>query len=201
MIMILRLILFGAELKRHGLAQSQFSGLGMSIFRAAYTDQTMNSKNILGCVGWISLTFTTATLGASASISAKSFYAELALPTWAPPAWLFGPVWSVLYLAMGCAVCLVWISRESSSSRQAMVLFFLQLCANALWSWLFFAWHRGAIAMVDIIALWVLIIATIRAFYGIRPLAAILMIPYGLWVSFALVLNFAIWQLNPSKLG
>jgi tryptophan-rich sensory protein len=81
------------------------------------------------------------------------------------------------------------------------VLFLVQLALNALWSWLFFGWHRGALALADILLLWALIVATLISFWRIRPLAGALLVPYLLWVSFASVLNYSVWQLNPGVLG
>ena len=85
--------------------------------------------------------------------------------------------------------------------RSALTLFLVQLAVNALWSWLFFAWHRGALAMADIILLALLIVATMRSFWKVRPLAGILLVPYLCWVLFASALNYAVWQLNPNVLG
>lgn len=85
--------------------------------------------------------------------------------------------------------------------RALLSLFLVQLAANALWSWLFFGWHLGAFSFADIILLWVLIVATLLAFWRIRPLAGALLIPYLLWVSFATTLNYSVWQLNPQMLG
>ncbi len=82
-----------------------------------------------------------------------------------------------------------------------MALFLVQLVPNALWSWIFFAWHRGGLAFVDIMVLWILIVATIAFFWRVRPLAGALLVPYLLWVSFASVLNYTLWQLNPVILG
>jgi translocator protein len=110
---------------------------------------------------------------------------------------VFGPVWSVLYLLMGVSAWLVWRSRPS---RAAFILFFAQLAANALWSWLFFAWHRGALASVEVLVLLVLIAATIRAFWPISRIAAGLLLPYVLWVAFASALTWSVWQANPHLL-
>lgn len=149
---------------------------------------------------WFPLTFACAAIGARASISAPAFYAALQQPSWAPPAWLFGPVWSVLYLLMAIAA---WrISRHSSGEARAALLFYAaQLALNALWSWLFFGWHQGALAFVCLLALWGLILATIMRFYRLERLSAALLIPYIAWVSFAGVLCYTIWQLNPAQLG
>lgn len=97
---------------------------------------------VIGLVGWLALTFVAAGIGSIASMDAQAFYAQLVKPAWAPPASLFGPVWSVLYLLMGVAAWLVWRERPSQSVDGALGLYLMQLAANALWSWLFFAWHK-----------------------------------------------------------
>jgi benzodiazapine receptor len=151
----------------------------------------------LALVGWLSLCAAAGTIGAIASISAPEFYAALMRPRWAPPAGIFGPVWTLLYTAMGVAAWLVWRERGWSRARGALGLFVLQLACNTLWSWLFFAWHRGALAFADIVVLLVLIVATMVAFARIRRLAAWLLAPYLAWVAFATLLNYSVWQLNP----
>ena len=158
-------------------------------------------KQILGLVGWLVLSFAASAVGAVASIQAESFYAQLAQPVWAPPPWVFGPVWTVLYALMGIAAWLVWRSGGFRANRQALVLFLLQLAFNAVWSWLFFAWHLGVLSLADILVLWILIVATLVSFWRVRPLAGALLIPYLLWVSFAAALNYSLWQLNPQVLG
>ena len=157
-------------------------------------------KQALGLVGWLLLSFVVAAIGALASVQAKSFYGQLMQPTWAPPAWLFGPVWSLLYAMMAVAAWLVWREGGWHQNRAALTLFVLQLGFNALWSWLFFAWHMGAWAFADIALLWLLIATTIACFWRVRPLAGALLIPYLLWVSFAALLNYSVWQLNPQIL-
>jgi benzodiazapine receptor len=157
-------------------------------------------RQVVGLAGWLALCFAAAALGAVASIDARSFYAELALPAWAPPGWLFGPVWSALYALMGIAAWLVWRARGFRGARTALVLFVVQLAANVWWSWLFFAWREGALASGEIVLLWILILGTIVSFWRIRVLAALLLLPYLIWVTFAAVLNFTVWQLNPALL-
>lgn len=158
-------------------------------------------KQIAGLVGWIIVVFIAAAIGAAASIQAGSFYTQLVRPDWAPPAAVFGPVWTALYALMGVAAWLVWRVGGFRAARSALTLFLVQLALNALWSWLFFGWHRGALAFADILLLWALIVATVIAFWRIRPLAGALLVPYLLWVSFAAALNYAVWQLNPQVLG
>jgi tryptophan-rich sensory protein len=158
-------------------------------------------RQTLGLIGWFIVSFAASAVGAVASIQAKSFYSQLAQPEWAPPAFLFGPVWTALYAMMAIAAWLVWRSGGFRSNRIALSLFLVQLALNALWSWLFFAWQRGALAFVDIVLLWILIVATLVSFWRVRPLAGALLIPYLLWVSFASALNYSLWQLNPQFLG
>ena len=155
---------------------------------------------LLGLVGWLAVCFVAAAVGAIASVDAGAFYAALVRPTWAPPAWLFGPVWSTLYTVMAVAVWLVW-RAPAVRTRVALALFLSQLVANALWSWLFFAWQLGGWAFAEVALLWLLIVGTLVAFYRIRPLAGLLLVPYLVWVSFAAVLNWTLWMANPVTLG
>jgi translocator protein len=159
------------------------------------------SQQILGLIGWFLVSFAASAVGAIASIEARSFYAGLVQPDWAPPGWLFGPVWTLLFAFMAVAAWLVWRSGGFHANRLSLILFLAQLVLNALWSWLFFAWQLGGMAFIDILLLWVLILATLVAFWRVRPLAGMLLVPYLLWVSFAAFLNYAIWQLNPGLLG
>jgi benzodiazapine receptor len=159
------------------------------------------SRQALGLAAWLLVAFAAAAVGGVASAGAGSFYAQLARPSWAPPAWLFGPVWSVLYVLQGVAAWMVWKERGFGGARAALGLFLVQLAANALWTWLFFAWRQGALAFAEVLVLWVLIAATIAAFRRVRPLAAALLLPYLLWVSFAAALTFAVWRLNPRLLA
>jgi benzodiazapine receptor len=156
---------------------------------------------LAGLVAWLIGSFIAAGIGGAASIQAGPFYAQLARPGWAPPASVFGPVWTVLYALMGIAAWLVWRVGGFGAAKTALTLFLVQLGFNALWSWLFFGWHRGAWAFADILLLWTLIVATLITFWRIRPLAGALLLPYLLWVSFAAALNYAVWQLNPQILG
>ena len=158
-------------------------------------------KDIAGLVGWLIVTFAASAVGARASIEARSFYGQLVQPAWAPPPWLFGPVWTALFALMAIAAWLVWRSGGVRGNRIALVLFIVQLALNSLWSWLFFAWHLGALAFAEVVLLWVFIVSTLVAFWRVRPLAGILFMPYLMWVSFAAVLNYALWRLNPHVLG
>lgn len=157
-------------------------------------------KDILGLLAWLAVCFIAAAIGGAASIQAGPFYMQLLRPEWAPPPGVFGPVWSVLYAMMGVAAWLVWRVGGFQAARTALFLFLVQLAVNALWSWLFFGWHRGALAFADILLLWALIVATVIFFRRLRPLAGVLLLPYLLWVSFATALNFSVWRLNPGIL-
>jgi tryptophan-rich sensory protein len=160
---------------------------------------TRTFQQALGLVGWLLFTFAAAAVGAIGSSDASTFYAQLARPGWAPPAWVFGPVWSLLYTLMGVAVWLIWRIR-GMSARTALILFVGQLAANALWSWLFFAWHLGGLAFAEVVLLWLLIVATIISFRRTSSLAAALLLPYLAWVSLAAALTYATWKLNPGLL-
>jgi tryptophan-rich sensory protein len=102
---------------------------------------------------------------------------------------------------MGVSAWLVWRERGFAGARAALALFIVQLAVNALWSWLFFAWRLGGAAFAEVLLLWCLIVATAIAFRRIRPLAAVLLLPYLAWVTFAAALTFAVWRLNPALLG
>jgi benzodiazapine receptor len=159
------------------------------------------SRPWTGLIAWLALSAAVAAAGGIASADAGAFYGRLAQPGWAPPAALFGPVWTVLYAAMAVAAWLVWRSPPTAARRTALVLYVAQLVPNTLWSWLFFAWQQGALAMADIVLLWLLIVATITAFWRVSRGAALLLLPYLAWVSFASALNFWLWRHNPALLG
>ena len=153
-----------------------------------------------GLPAWLGLCFLTAAIGAAASVEAGPFYLQLLRPSWAPPAGVFGPVWTLLYALMGIAAWLVWRAGGFEANRGALTLFLLQLLVNALWSWLFFGWHLGGLALADVLLLWGLILTTLLRFWPVSRLAAALLLPYLLWVSFATALNFSVWRLNPHLL-
>lgn len=155
-------------------------------------------SQLVGLLGWLLVASAAGAVGAVASVDAASFYAQLNKPSWAPPGWVFGPVWSTLYALMGIAAWLVW--RSPGSKGVALGLFCVQFAVNALWSWMFFAWHQGALAAVEVLVLLVLIAATVVAFSRISRLSALLLVPYFLWVSFASVLTWVVWLSNPGVL-
>ena len=127
----------------------------------------------------------------------SGWYGGLVKPSFNPPAWLFGPVWTALYFIMAVAAWTVW-KRGSDAGRvkPALLLFFTQLVFNVLWSALFFGMRRPGLALAEIVLLWLLILATVLAFYGISRPAVWLLLPYLGWVFFAAVLNGTIWWLN-----
>ncbi len=158
-------------------------------------------RQALGLAGWLLASFAAGGIGSLASINAASFYGQLVQPVWAPPAWLFGPAWTVLFLLMSAAAWLVWRRHGFSGASGALKLYAAQLVANALWSWLFFAWRLGGLALAEVAVLWLLIAATMVAFWRLHRVAALLLAPYLAWVSFAAVLNLALWRLNPALLS
>jgi translocator protein len=128
--------------------------------------------------------------------SVKTWYGQLRRPEWTPPNWIFGPVWTTLYLLMAISAWLVWRSATWPAARFALILFAIQLVLNALWSVVFFGLHKVGPAFGEILLLWMVIVATTVAFLPISLLAAWLLIPYLGWVFFASYLNFRIWQMN-----
>lgn len=128
----------------------------------------------------------------------KTWYPTLIKPSFNPPNWIFAPVWSMLYIMMGVAAGLVWgiIEEEKEVVKNALVFFAIQLGLNALWSFLFFGLKNPMLAGIEIVVLWLMIYETYTKFIKINKLAGYLLIPYLLWVSFAMVLNGSIWWLN-----
>ena len=160
------------------------------------TSQT-KLRELSGLAGWLVITFAASAVGAVASVEAADFYGELLQPSWAPPPWLFGPVWTVLYAMMGVAAWYVWRSGGFREHRVALGLFLAQLGLNALWSWLFFTWRLGGLAFAEVLLLWAAILATLVLFWRVRRVAGMLLVPYLAWVSFAAALNFVLWRQNP----
>lgn len=155
----------------------------------------------LGLVGWLLASLAAGAVGAVSTRHAREFYAGLVKPAWAPPGWLFGPVWTVLYVMMGVAAWLVWREAGWAGATVALWLFVIQLACNAAWSWVFFAWRRGALAFATIVVLLVLIVATLLAFARVHWLAAVLLLPYLGWVAFATALTLVIWRANIDQLS
>ncbi|WP_300010293.1 TspO/MBR family protein [Pseudonocardia sp.] len=151
---------------------------------------------LVGLVAFGAAAAAAAVTGGLAAASAAEQYAALQQPTWAPPAWLFGPVWTVLYLAIAVSGWLVWRRAGWSGATVALSLFAAQLVLNALWTPLFFGAGLFGLAFAEIVVLWLAIVATIVAFARHSRPAAALLLPYLAWVTFASALNLAIWLLN-----
>ena len=125
-----------------------------------------------------------------------AWYATLRKPSWTPPTWVFGPVWTFLYLTMAIAAWVVWRKVGLAGAAKPLTLFAIQLALNLAWSWIFFRFHLIGAAFVDMILLWLAILVTAVAFWRVTPLAGWLLIPYILWVSFATALYYGIWRMN-----
>jgi tryptophan-rich sensory protein len=151
----------------------------------------------IGLVVSILICFAAAGIGSLATTpQIPGWYANLAKPTWTPPGWIFGPVWTLLYLMMAVAAWLVWRQAGFAGAKLPLALFAIQLVLNSLWSVLFFGLQNPGAAAVDIILLWAAILATMVTFWRRSRVAGGLLAPYLAWVSFAAVLNAAIWRMN-----
>jgi tryptophan-rich sensory protein len=151
-------------------------------------------RRLLALAGWVLLCFAAASLGGL--FGPGEWYGALKKPSWNPPGWIFGPVWSALYTMMALAAWLVWRQGGWVQERRPLLIFLAQLALNALWTPLFFGWQWPGVAFVEIVLLWLAIAATLAAFYRVSRVAAWLLVPYLAWVSFAAVLNFTLWRLN-----
>ncbi|TDH61785.1 tryptophan-rich sensory protein [Dankookia rubra] len=159
----------------------------------------MDLTTTLGLLGFLGACFLAASTGAF--FKPGPWYESLAKPSWRPPNWLFPPAWAVLYILMAVAAWLVWREAGFSGAPLALTLWFAQLVLNAAWSWIFFGLKRMDLAFVELSALWLAILATILAFTLHSSTAAWLMAPYLAWVSFAGVLNLAMWRLNRGQVA
>ena len=151
-------------------------------------------RSLAALVGWLLLTFCAS--ATAVLVSTGGWYAGLTKPTWNPPGWIFGPVWTVLYALMAVAAWRVWLQGGWARQKNALGLFLLQWVLNALWTPLFFGLHRPGWALVEILVLLAAILATIQTFWRLDRPAGLLLLPYAAWVAFASVLNGAIWRLN-----
>lgn len=155
------------------------------------------TKQAVVLVAFAALCFGAAAVGGAATYPRiQGWYATLAKPPFTPPDWIFGPVWSFLYLSMAVAAWLVWRRKGLSDARWPLALFAVQLALNVAWSWLFFGFRNPGLGFLDIVLLWIAIAATLVAFWRRFSIAGLLFVPYLLWVTFAAVLNFLIWQIN-----
>ena len=157
-----------------------------------------DTKRSLGALALILLiSFIAAILGSR--FRPDAWYEGLIKPTLNPPGWIFGPVWTFLYLIMGTSAWLVWLQRHNVRVQFALVLFGTQLLFNGLWTFLFFGLRNPGLAFVDILILWFAIACTLIAFWQKSRTAGLFLIPCLSWVSFAVYLNFELWQLNMVK--
>lgn len=147
--------------------------------------------------GFLTVTYAAAAIGSWATLdNVRTWYTTIAKPTWTPPNWLFGPVWSLLYTLMALAAWRAWRREEGSESRRTLGLYGAQLTLNTIWSVLFFTLHLPGAALIEIVALWTLLAVAQRRFWRKDRVAGVLWAPYLVWVSFATALNAAIWWLN-----
>lgn len=143
---------------------------------------------------WIAVSFIPAVVGSY--FTPGIWYTELIKPSWTPPGWLFGPVWFMLYATMGVAAAIIWNARMNIDVRLPIAIFIIQLIFNAAWSYIFFGAQLLLVSVIEIFILFLLIGVTIILFNRINKKAALLLLPYLLWVGFASVLNYNIWFLN-----
>ncbi|QIN84031.1 sensory protein TspO [Rubrobacter tropicus] len=168
--------------------------------QSSIRQNTGPARSALVLLAFVVVCFAAAGLGSLATASQVApggWYDTLDKPFFTPPSWLFGPVWTVLYLAMAVSGWLAWRERGFSGARAAMALFFAQLALNTLWSLVFFGLEAPGLGLVEIVVLWTAILLTIWAFRPISRPAALLLVPYLAWVTFATFLNAGIWFLNP----
>ncbi|MGC1710593.1 MAG: TspO/MBR family protein [Methyloceanibacter sp.] len=154
----------------------------------------MDIPSILVLVAFVGACFLAAATGAV--FPPGDWYERLAKPSWRPPNWLFAPVWTVIYLTIAVSGWLVWRKYGFAGATLPLAIYLVQLILNASWSPIFFGMHRPDLAFVEVVMLWLSIIATIAAFHRLNAAAAWLLLPYLTWVTFAATLNFAIWRLN-----
>jgi len=150
------------------------------------------TQRTLAGIAFLAVTFAVAAFGAQ--FMPGPWYEALAKPGWTPPPWLFGPVWTVLYIMIATAAWLVWLRRPRISAP--LVVWAAQLALNGIWSWVFFGLQRPGLAALEIVVLLLAIAVVTGMFARVSRTAALLMLPYLFWVGFATALNIAIWRLN-----
>ncbi|MFF3214370.1 TspO/MBR family protein [Streptomyces sp. NPDC002886] len=163
---------------------------------ASAPDGRHGAKSRWACAAFLTASYGVAAIGAITSADAGEVYGALARPAWAPPAWLFGPVWTVLYAAIGVAAWLVWRQPDRYRGRRALMWWSVQLVLNLAWTPLFFAARQYGLALLDIVLLLAAIVTTMLHFRRLSVPAALLLVPYALWVAFATALNASVWSLN-----
>lgn len=158
--------------------------------------QPTRSKNVIALAISLGAVVIASALGGLASATSAEDYQRLQQPSWAPPSWVFGPVWTVLYTMMAVAAWLVWRSGPWSQTRPALTAYGVQLVLNAAWTPLFFGLGWRGIAFAELSVLCLILVGTVVLFFRRNAVAGWLLIPYLAWSTFALCLNFAVWQLN-----
>ncbi len=157
----------------------------------------MKVKKVIACIVCLFIPLLIGGISGGLTASAiPTWYSTLSKPSFNPPNYLFGPVWTLLYILMGISLYLVWNSPQSALRKKALIIFAVQLAANFLWSILFFSMHLLFVSIIDILFMWALILSMIITFSKIKKVAGWMNIPYLLWVSFASVLNISFWWLN-----
>lgn len=157
----------------------------------------MPSSRPLALALFLLVTFAAGAIGSAATFeNVRAWYPSLAKPAWTPPGWLFGPVWTCLYVAMAVAAWRVWRKAAPAEARRVLQLYGTQIALNALWSVLFFGLRNPGLALIEIVILWALLAALLVRFWRADRIAGFLWAPYVAWVTFATALNGAIWVLN-----
>jgi tryptophan-rich sensory protein len=157
----------------------------------------MRPARYLALLGFLAAAFIAGGIGSAATFeNVRSWYPSLQKPSWTPPNWLFGPVWTCLYVAMSVAAWRVWRRSEGSAARTELTLYAAQITLNLFWSIVFFGLRNPALGLIDIVLLWSLLLTMQIRFFRADRIAALLWLPYLLWVSFATALNASIWWLN-----
>ncbi len=162
------------------------------------TSPMPRNHQVLALIGWLALCISAGST--AAFVSTGGWYENLYKPSWNPPSWVFGPVWSLLYVMMAVAAWLVWREGGWRRQKQCLTLFLVQWILNTLWTPIFFGMHRLDWAFAEILLLWLALVATIRCFWPVQKASGLLLLPYLAWISFAAVLNFTIWRMNWERL-
>jgi tryptophan-rich sensory protein len=154
----------------------------------------MDISSIIVLIGFVGACFLAAATGAA--FRPGEWYERLAKPSWRPPNWVFAPAWTVLYLTIAVSGWLVWRTSGFASAALPLAIYLVQLVLNAAWTPIFFGLRRPDLAFIEVVMLWLSIVATIATFYSVNVAAAWLLLPYLAWVTFAAALNFTVWRLN-----
>ena len=160
----------------------------------------MTTSTLPGLAGWILVTALAAVSGSVTAKTAAGFYKQLDKPSWAPPPWLFGPAWLVLYVCMGTAAWRIWRPAGFAGAAGPLALYGVQLLLNAAWTWFFFVRRTGRGATVEVLLLWLAIAVTLVVFWQRDLVAGLLFVPYLAWVTFAAALTISCWRRNPTLL-